>query len=216
MARGNNQKLSASARSELRRFQDTKVTRGGFDDNTDQEFEARRDARLMGGSFVNFEDEAKTTTYSVAKLYNAYKERGEYVKFLIDNLRPYQLEQYKELRKIAVKAFNEADEKLKAEFKLKNPDREYNGIERGKIVANALKEARNAVNEKERCQVFELGLIENLKPPQIASMVVTRLTYEKDDFLKARGYYSKLPQGTHLEVDLIDGNEIDYIESKKK
>ena len=207
---------SASARSELRKFEDTKVTRGGFDRDTDQEFEAKRDARLGGGRFVNFEDKSETTTYSVAKLYGAYKERGEVVKSLIDNLRPDQLEQYKEFRKIAVKAYNNADEKLKADFKSRNPDKEYNGVQRGKIVANALKESRNAVQEKQPLQLFELDLIENLKPPQLASLAITRLTYEKDDFLKARGYYSGLPQGTHLEVDLIDGNEIDYLESKKK
>jgi hypothetical protein len=217
MARGNNQKLSASARSELRMFQDTKVTRGGFDNNTDQEFESRRDARLTGESFGNFEEEAKTTTYSAFKIYEAYKERGIYVKTLIDQLPSKELKQYEKFRKIAVKAYDEADEKLKADFKLKYPDKEYTSIQRGKIVANALKEARNALQEKENLQKFKLkSNFLPQKPSELASLALTRLIYEKDDFLRDKGYYARLPFTTHLEVDLIDGSEIDYIESKKK
>jgi hypothetical protein len=206
MARGNNQKLSSSAQSEVRKFLTTKTTISGFDPDSDQEYDAMKDrqtSRYFGGGYERdsrFDEPYRYTTNYDSSKWKRYKNTGDIIKLTVDTLPPEQLKTYKELRKIAVKAFNEADEKGKADFKLNNPDRQYDGQERAKIVANAVTEAEKAVNAVQPLSKFKIGshnLTEGMKKDvfedkeKLASLVVTRLTYEKDDFLRVKGYYKR-------------------------
>jgi hypothetical protein len=102
---------------------------------------------------------------------------GEATEASIKALSPEEAPTYKAARKAAVAAFDAAEDKAKTDWQAANPGKEYAGKPRQGFVNDGLK------------AVTEL-LIANKVEPKIADLVVKKIGYDKDKFLRLKGHYS--------------------------
>lgn len=194
MARGNTR-----ASSELKGFA-TYKTGGyrGFDPDSDDEMDADREARAMGYSNwksyerdqPDFDSEVKWHMGSDSL--KGYLKGGDQLKDDLAKLTPEETKTYKQYRKVAVDAFNEAEEKAKTEWQAANPGKEYEGRTRISFVSAGLRAAAVAVAEKFGEKDYE----SREKAPKsetlgtkYSSLALARLTFEKDAFLRVKGHY---------------------------
>ena len=101
---------------------------------------------------------------------------GERTEAALKALTPEETPIYKAARKSAVAAFDAAEEKSKTDWQAANPGKEYAGKPRQGFVKDGLK------------AVTDL-LIANKVDAKIADLVVKKIGYDKDKFLRIKGHY---------------------------
>lgn len=207
MARG-----YSKAGSEINYFKTYTTGGSAYDPNDDDAYDMDRDARAEGYRSWLDKERAEGVeprrTVTASEQMKQYQENGEKVKEAIAKLTPEQTKDYKEFRKLAIKAFEEGEEAKKAEWKAANPDKEdYSGKPRRFMVRAGLEAANKALFGDGRPEVkptektYTYG---NDKSPALAvykweasdeapalrALVMAKLAYEKDAFLRVKGHFS--------------------------
>lgn len=207
MARG-----YGKASSELRGFKSTGGRRR-FDDDSDDAYDADKDAKAMGySSYRDLEDqEGVDERVSAGEHFQRYLAFGDKIKATIDGLSPESTKLYKEYRKQATAAYNEAEEKAKTEWQAANPGKDYAGRARIGFVTKGLKAAESIIEKlpikpgetppevltAEKSYVYA----SNLDKDNIRSLVLARMAYEKDAFLRLKGHYKDTSiSGNYLHI----------------
>jgi hypothetical protein len=192
MARGNSR-----AASELSGFRTYKTGgRRQFDDDSDDGYDADKDARSMGyGSWRDYENQMgvdEERWHYGSDALKGYLKGSDVLKEDLAKLTPEEAKTYKQYRKVAVDAFNTAEEKAKAEWQAANPGKEYEGRPRIAFVSVALKAAADAV-QKAYGETDYDGRSKAAKSTTLdekfSNLALGRLTYEKDAFLRLKGHY---------------------------
>ena len=222
MARGNSR-----ASSEIRYFKTYTTGGSAYDPNDDDAYDMDRDARAEGyRSWLDkerAEGVPERRTVTAREQMEKYQAAGDKIKSIIANLTPEQTRDYKELRKIAVKAFEEGEEAKKAAWKAENPGKEdYAGKPRRFMVRAGLEAADKALFGEGSPAVKPTEKVMYDKPQRtiydwpkagedkaaLRALVMTRLAHEKDAFLRVKGHFSTpdaQPYG-HVQTPWIDGD----------
>ena len=207
MARG-----YGKASSELRGFRSTGGRRR-FDSDSDDEYDADKDAKAMGySSYRDLEDqEGVDDRVSAGEHFQKYLAFGDKIKATIDGLSPESTKIYKEYRKQAVAAYNEAEDKAQTEWQTANPGKDYAGRARIGFVSAGLRAAEGVIAKlpvkpgetaPEAYEDRRYVRAPSLDKDNIRSLVLARMAYEKDAFLRLKGHYKDTSiSGNYLHIN---------------
>jgi hypothetical protein len=220
MARG-----YSKAGSEIRYFNATTTGGSSYDPNDEDAYDMDRDARAEGYDSWLDKERAEGVeprrTVTAREHMDKYIAGGEKIKSIIAGLTPEQAKDYKELRKLAIKAFEEGEDAKKTAWKAENPGKEdYAGKPRRFMVRAGLEAADKALFGEGKPEakpteslmsgdiqrtLYKWAMPNDGKAP-LRALVMARLAYEKDAFLRVKGHFSTpdaKPYG-HIKTPWVD------------